>query len=87
MKKVMLSIIVAAMGAAHAEDFNGSATVNGGGVVEFTRVSWTNWVYNADTGTHDFILAFTSTNPATGSFTLPPGKTKARILEVGGGGG
>ena len=81
-----LAALVAAMDVAYAEDLDGSAIVHGGGVVEFTGVSWTNWVHNASTGANDFILAFTSTNPAVGSFTLL-GSTKARILAVGGGGG
>ena len=87
-QKTVTSAVFAAAFAvsAHAEDFDGSAVVSGGGTVEFAGASWTNWVYNADTASYDFILAFTSTNPAAGSFTLP-GMTKARILAVGGGGG
>ena len=71
--------------ASRAEEISGSAVVSGGGVVDFTGASTTNWVYNADTSSYDFILTFTNTS-SDGSFTLP-GTTKARILAVGGGGG
>ena len=56
--------------AARAEEIDGSAEVSGGGIVEFTGASTTNWVYNADTSSYDFILTFTNTS-AAGSFTLP----------------
>ena len=71
--------------ASPAEEITGSAEVSGGGVVEFAGASATNWVYNADTSSYDFILTFAN-SAAAGSFTLP-GTTKARILAVGGGGG
>ncbi|MBO7683373.1 MAG: hypothetical protein J6T51_01450, partial [Kiritimatiellae bacterium] len=68
-----------------ADEIDGSALVPGGGTVDFTGASATNWVYNADTSSYDLILTFTNATSA-GSFTLP-GTTKARILAVGGGGG
>ncbi|MBQ3342755.1 MAG: hypothetical protein IJG84_12720, partial [Kiritimatiellae bacterium] len=71
--------------ASRAEEIDGSAVVSGGGEVEFTGASTTNWVYNADTDSYDFILTFANASSA-GSFTLP-GTTSARILAVGGGGG
>ena len=81
---VAAAFAVAFTFSAHAEE-TGSAVVSGGGVVEFSGASATNWVYNADTSSYDFILTFAN-SAAAGSFTLP-GTTAARILAVGGGGG
>ena len=65
---------------------DGSQVVTGGGSVDFTGASSTNWVVNPETGELDFLIAYSNATETAASFSFN-GLTSARILAVGGGGG
>lgn len=68
-----------------ASGLDGSAVVNGGGTVTFAGATSTNWVFNADTASHDLVIVFD--RQSAGCIFAMHGQTSARILAVGGGGG